>query len=196
MSAFWLVGFEYAVSTLKWKLSPRSPEGLPSRVYRACDVNSVSSQSSGSALNNILSKDFSKDNESTKLLLEADLQITSCKDLSKGGPIGCKEQIEVDSPEGQKQNLVLKSDLNLINIEFPPGVTEYTIRLIDEGVCAKLLSFKVACFVCESQIDNLVQFKERVAAPKCSGLFYIFFITYKNRKQNRFKSRESINGEF
>ena len=99
------------------------------------------------------------------------LQITPCKDLSKGGPIGCKEQVKVDvsysvsdSPEGQKQSLVLKSDLNVINIEFPPGVTEYTIRLIDEGVCAKLLSFKVACFVCESQIDNLVQFKERVAS--------------------------------
>ena len=36
----------------------------------------------------------------------------------------------------------------------------------------------------------------RVAAPKFSGLFYNFFITYKNRKQNRFNSRESINGEF
>ena len=51
---------------LQWQLV--SSEG----VYRVCDVNSVSSQSSGSALNNILSKDFSKDNESTKLLLEAE----------------------------------------------------------------------------------------------------------------------------
>ena len=29
-----------------------------------------------------------------------------------------------------------------------------------------------------------------------SGLFNNFFITYKNRKQNRFNSRELINGEF
>ena len=29
-----------------------------------------------------------------------------------------------------------------------------------------------------------------------SSLFYNFFIIYKNRQQNRFNSRESINGEF
>ena len=38
-------------------------------------------------------------------------------------------------------------------------------------------------------LDN----NSRVAAPKYSGLFYN---SNKNRKQNRFNSRESINDEF
>ena len=99
------------------------------------------------------------------------MKITPCSEIAAKGGIkpGCRESVKLEvtfrdsESKDQSKTLTLEDGVTLKAVEFPPGVTDFYISLIDEGVCADLSRFKISHFVCPPKIENLIRYKETIS---------------------------------
>lgn len=137
-------------------------------VYRTCDVANLDNAEN---LQSALTRNFTKSAEAPKIHIEADLHITPCSEIAANGGIkpGCRESVKLEvnfrdsENKHQTKTLDLEDEITLKAVEFPPGVTDFYISLIDEGVCADLSRFKISHFVCPPKIQNLIRYKETIS---------------------------------